>query len=70
MSAPAHTSSPQQARGAQARLPWWGVALPVIAFVALFLVVLHPAEAQAATGDPAVGDFLGRLKETLMFRIP
>ncbi len=69
MSAPAHTRSPQD-RGAQARLPWWGVALPVIAFAVLFLVVLHPAEAHAATGDPAVGDFMGRLKDTLLFRVP
>lgn len=69
MSAPAHTRSPQQAR-AQVRLPWWGIVLPVIAFAVLFMIVLHPAEAQAAAGDPAVGDFLGRLKETLMSRIP
>ncbi|SDL41480.1 hypothetical protein [Streptomyces indicus] len=69
MSAPAHTRSPQQA-GAQARLPWWGVALPVIAFVVLFLIVLHPAEAQAAAGDSGLGDFLSRLKEAVMFRIP
>ncbi|MFI6940645.1 hypothetical protein ACIBI4_15335 [Streptomyces sp. NPDC050418] len=70
MSAPAHTRSPQQARDAGTRLPWWGVVLPVIAFVALLMIVLHPAEAHATTGDPAVGDFLGRLKEALMFRIP
>ncbi|WP_415954086.1 hypothetical protein [Streptomyces sp. KLOTTS4A1] len=69
MSAPAHTRSPRQARGAEIRLPWWGIALPVIAFAALLMLVLHPAEAHATTGDPAVGDLLVQLREALVLPV-
>ncbi|MBH1936466.1 hypothetical protein I5Q34_19665 [Streptomyces sp. AV19] len=37
-------------RSAQTRLPWWAVVLPVLAFVALFVLLAAPAPAPAAEG--------------------
>lgn len=31
----------------QIRLPWWAVALPAVAFVALFILLATPASADA-----------------------
>lgn len=50
MSAPTHTPGPQ-ATAADARLHWWALALPVLAFVSLLLLLGGPAEASAADGD-------------------
>ncbi|MGW7519493.1 hypothetical protein ACWGJ2_28265 [Streptomyces sp. NPDC054796] len=36
------------ASGAQTRLPWWAVALPVVAFVMLLALLLGGGEAGAA----------------------
>ncbi|GAA2602831.1 hypothetical protein GCM10010424_62450 [Streptomyces lienomycini] len=44
------------------RLPWWALALPVLAFVALLLLILNPADAHAATDQPAVAHLLERLE--------
>ncbi|MEU9733640.1 hypothetical protein [Streptomyces sp. NPDC048002] len=55
MSAPVHTSPrPAHRGGADIRLPWWALALPVLAFVALLVLILDPAEAHAATADPTI----------------
>ncbi|AEN09156.1 MULTISPECIES: hypothetical protein [unclassified Streptomyces] len=43
----------------EARLPWWAVVLPALAFAALLLLIAGPGQAEAATGDPAVGRLLG-----------
>ncbi|WP_326696804.1 hypothetical protein OG909_05430 [Streptomyces sp. NBC_01754] len=43
----------------EVRLPWWAVVLPALAFAALLLLIAGPGQAQAATGDPAVGRLLG-----------
>jgi hypothetical protein len=56
------TPCPAPASGdgvAGARLPWWGLVLPVLAFVALLLLVSGPA---ASTG-PGVGEVFARLAE-------
>ncbi|MEU1488337.1 hypothetical protein [Streptomyces sp. NPDC005752] len=43
------------------RLPWWAVALPAVAFAALFLLIVEPGQAHAAAGDPAIGRLLERV---------
>ncbi|WP_435272756.1 hypothetical protein [Streptomyces parvulus] len=54
MSAPVCTRPARATRGgADTRLPWWALALPVLAFVTLLLLILNPADAHAATGQPA-----------------
>ncbi|MGW7279970.1 hypothetical protein ACWGIV_17015 [Streptomyces sp. NPDC054844] len=64
MSAPTHTRPPQATRGGgEVRLPWWALALPVLAFVTLLLLILNPAEAHAAAGEPAVADLLERVRQ-------
>jgi len=65
---PAHTHTRSRAKaagGVDIRLPWWALALPVIAFVVLLTLIADPAQAHAANGDPAVGEFLDRIRQTL-----
>ncbi|MEU7553286.1 hypothetical protein AB0B01_13215 [Streptomyces sp. NPDC044571] len=55
MSAPTHTPAPRGTgarlpAGADARLHWWALALPVLAFV-LLLLLAGSGEASAATGE-------------------
>ncbi|MEU9241779.1 hypothetical protein [Streptomyces shenzhenensis] len=45
------------------RLPWWALALPALAFVALLTLILNPADAHAATGDPAVTHLFERVQQ-------
>ncbi|MET8904046.1 hypothetical protein [Streptomyces sp. NPDC004538] len=62
MSAPTYTRPPRATRGGvDSRLPWWALALPVLAFVTLLLLILNPADAQAATEQPAIAHLLERL---------
>lgn len=59
MSAPTYTRPPQATRGGvDIRLPWWALALPVLAFVALLLLILNPADAHAAADQPAISRLL------------
>lgn len=57
MSAPTHTRSlpsgprARAAAGASARLHWWALALPALAFGLLMLLLAGSAEAHAATGE-------------------
>ncbi|MFD9334723.1 hypothetical protein ACFWBF_10005 [Streptomyces sp. NPDC060028] len=53
MSAPAHTPSRATAIGAGARLHWWGLALPALAFGLLLLLLAGSGQAHAASGTPA-----------------
>ncbi|GAB2962000.1 hypothetical protein [Streptomyces flaveus] len=67
MSARTHTRHSSATRGGvEARLPWWAVALPALAFVALLLLILNPADAHAASGDPAVGELIERIQQTVL----
>ncbi|WP_031047689.1 hypothetical protein [Streptomyces sp. NRRL F-5650] len=64
MSAPTQIRPSQATRGgADIRLPWWALALPVLAFVALLLLILNPADAQAAAGQPAIAHLLEQVKQ-------
>ncbi|MGA5728046.1 hypothetical protein ACPCI1_05295 [Streptomyces seoulensis] len=58
MPAPAHT----RPHPAGTRLPWWALVLPVLAFVALLLLIMNPADAHAASGDPALAQILERAR--------
>ncbi|NEB81067.1 hypothetical protein G3I40_38550 [Streptomyces sp. SID14478] len=67
MSAPTHSRPhPAAARGVDIRLPWWAIVLPALAFVALLLLILNPADTQAAAGDPTLGHVLERAKELVL----
>ncbi|MGA5320529.1 hypothetical protein ACPCIU_08795 [Streptomyces seoulensis] len=58
MPAPAHT----RPHPAGTRLPWWALALPILAFVALLLLIMNPSDAHAASGDPALAQILERAR--------
>ncbi|MFF1548762.1 hypothetical protein [Streptomyces sp. NPDC058291] len=63
MSAPTHTRPhPAAPGGVGARLPWWALALPTLAFVTLLLLILNPADAQAAGGDPVISHLVERVQ--------
>ncbi|MBT2476986.1 hypothetical protein [Streptomyces sp. ISL-94] len=60
MSAPTHTRSLPSRHGAgpaaragaaDARLPWWALALPALAFGLLLLLLAGSGEAHAASGE-------------------
>ncbi|MFC9797153.1 hypothetical protein ACFVJI_31480 [Streptomyces sp. NPDC127584] len=63
----AHTSTRVRpgTTGADTRLPWWAVALPAAAFLALLLLMSGSGEAHAAAGGPGVGGFLELVRQTL-----
>jgi hypothetical protein len=65
MSAPTHTRPhPAAPGGVGARLPWWALALPTLAFVTLLALILNPSEA-AAAGDPAITHVVERVLQLL-----
>ncbi|MFF2326213.1 MULTISPECIES: hypothetical protein [unclassified Streptomyces] len=66
MPARTHTRSPHTATGGvEARLPWWAVALPTIAFAVLLLLIMGSGDAHAATETPAVGRLLQRITDLI-----
>ncbi|MFF0475896.1 hypothetical protein [Streptomyces sp. NPDC004284] len=65
MSAPTHPGIRTTTTGVDTRLPWWALALPAAAFLALLVLMTGSGEAQAATGDPAFGRVLEHLWQTL-----
>ncbi|MBF8173342.1 hypothetical protein IW294_21580 [Streptomyces olivaceus] len=52
--------------GAETRLPWWALALPVLAFMTLLLLILNPADAQAAAEQPGIVHLLERLRQLIL----
>ncbi|MGW6689335.1 hypothetical protein [Streptomyces sp. NPDC054961] len=62
MSAPTHTSPPR-ALGADARLPWWALALPALAFGLLLVLLAGSGEAHAASDG---GSALVQVTEQLL----
>jgi anti-sigma-K factor RskA len=66
MSARTHTRPhPATTGGVGSRLPWWALALPVLAFIALLALMMNPADAHAAAGAPAVTQLFQRVQELL-----
>ncbi|MET9389477.1 hypothetical protein ABZY20_03530 [Streptomyces sp. NPDC006624] len=66
MSAPVHTRTrPASRAGADGRLPWWALALPVFAFTALLALIVHPSDAHAAAGEPAVTQLFQWLRQLI-----
>ncbi len=62
----AHLQTPSRAKGSvDIRLPWWALALPMLAFAVLLLLIADPAQAQAAEGDPGVARILEHIQHTL-----
>ncbi|MFF1744625.1 hypothetical protein [Streptomyces mirabilis] len=71
MSARTHTRShPATPGGVDIRLPWWALALPALAFIALLLLILNPADAHAAGGDPAITQLFERVQQTVLHQTP
>ncbi|MFI9823718.1 hypothetical protein ACIHFC_25105 [Streptomyces sp. NPDC052013] len=66
MSAHTHTRPhPAPRGGVDSRLPWWALALPTLAFVTLLALILDPADAHAATGEPALTALLERVQQLI-----
>ncbi|MEU0203802.1 MULTISPECIES: hypothetical protein [unclassified Streptomyces] len=66
MSAPTHTRPhPAPRAGADSRLPWWALALPMLAFTALLALILNPSDAHAAAGDPALTHLFERAQQLI-----
>ncbi|MER5205589.1 hypothetical protein [Streptomyces sp. NPDC002825] len=65
MSAPTHPGIRTTTTGVDTRLPWWALALPAAAFLALLVLMAGPGEARATTGDGAVGRVLEHVWQTL-----
>ncbi|MBQ0986737.1 hypothetical protein KBZ10_19920 [Streptomyces sp. F63] len=65
MPAGTHASHPAD-RAAQARLPWWAVVLPAVAFAVLLALITSAQDAQAAAGAPTgLRQLLDLLRNTL-----
>ncbi|MFE4669167.1 hypothetical protein ACFRI7_28700 [Streptomyces sp. NPDC056716] len=67
MSAPTYsrTHPATAGRAASSRLPWWALALPTLAFITLLALILNPAEAHAAGGDPAMSHVVERVQQLI-----
>ncbi|MFF5978080.1 hypothetical protein ACFY78_04435 [Streptomyces olindensis] len=66
MSAPTHTRPhPATRAGVDSRLPWWALALPMLAFTALLALILNPSDAHAATGDAALTHLVERAQQLI-----
>lgn len=64
MSAPTHTPPHPATRGrVDIRLPWWALALPTLAFITLLALILNPSDAHAAAGEPAITQFIERVRQ-------
>ncbi|MGQ4380619.1 hypothetical protein ACN6K9_004212 [Streptomyces sp. SAS_267] len=71
MSAPTHTRPHPATTGrVDIRLPWWALALPTLAFITLLLMILNPADAHAATGDPAITHLFERVQQAVLHNAP
>lgn len=64
MPAPTHTRPHPATRAAiDSRMPWWALALPTLAFIALLALIMNPSDAHAATADPAITHVLERVQQ-------
>ncbi len=65
---PAHTHTrphPAPRGGADIRLPWWALALPALAFVALLTLILNPSDAHAVAGEPTIAHLVERAQQLI-----
>ncbi|MFI8823327.1 hypothetical protein [Streptomyces sp. NPDC053431] len=58
-------TAPTTRSGVDTRLPWWALALPAAAFIALLLLITGPGEAQALSGEAGLGRVLEHIQQTL-----
>ncbi|GAQ59507.1 hypothetical protein [Streptomyces acidiscabies] len=66
MPARSHTRPhPATTGGADIRIPWWALALPILAFLVLLGMVLNPSDTQAAATHPTVTQLLERLQQLM-----
>ncbi|MER6151055.1 hypothetical protein [Streptomyces hirsutus] len=66
MAARTHTRPhPAPRGGVDLRLPWWALALPALAFVALLTLLLNPADAHAATAEPGITHLIERAQQLI-----
>ncbi|MET8826216.1 hypothetical protein ABZX40_14175 [Streptomyces sp. NPDC004610] len=66
MSAPTYTRPHPASTGRTVtRLPWWALALPTLAFVTLLALILNPADAHAAGGEPAITHILDAIRQLI-----
>ncbi|MGW7267329.1 hypothetical protein [Streptomyces sp. NPDC054842] len=66
MPAPTHPRTHPVTTGrVDIRLPWWALALPVLAFVALLALIVDPSHAHATAGDPALTHVVERIQEAV-----
>ncbi|MEU3145907.1 MULTISPECIES: hypothetical protein [unclassified Streptomyces] len=66
MSARTHTRPhPAPRGGIDIRLPWWALALPALAFVALLTLILNPADAHAAAAEPGITHLIERAQQLI-----
>ncbi|MFB7449424.1 hypothetical protein ACFTWS_00095 [Streptomyces sp. NPDC057027] len=65
MSAPTHPGIRTTTTGVDTRLPWWALALPAAAFLALLVLMTGSGGAEATSGEQAVGQVLEHLWQTL-----
>ncbi|WP_055690100.1 hypothetical protein [Streptomyces prasinus] len=66
MSARTHTRPhPAPRGGVDIRLPWWALALPALAFVALLTLLLNPADAHATTPEPGLTHLIERAQQLM-----
>ncbi|MFF8552435.1 hypothetical protein ACF058_06215 [Streptomyces sp. NPDC015501] len=67
---PVPTTHPRPPRppadGGGARLPWWALALPAVAFAVLLSMILTPGQAHAATGAPVLGQLIEPILRLLL----
>lgn len=65
MSARTHTRPQPVAPGGGvgARLPWWALALPTLAFISLLLLIMNPSDAHAAADDPVLTQLVDRVRQ-------
>ncbi|MFH9721349.1 hypothetical protein ACH4M4_00090 [Streptomyces sp. NPDC017254] len=65
MTARTYTRVRPAATGVDTRLPWWALALPAAAFLALLLLMTGSGEVHAPLGDAGAGRVLERIRQTL-----
>ncbi|WP_416975314.1 hypothetical protein [Streptomyces sp. 4F14] len=66
MPARSHTRPhPATTGGADTRIPWWALALPVLAFATLLALVLNPSDAQAAATHPTLTQLVERIQQLM-----